>query len=127
MVPAIYDEVVNRIPVITVTVTAVRYSHGSATIRRFDADLELPRSKQWHVGLDHDQVADQQSIRSYLFDDSDPDVMRFYLGPGTQDDLVFKVLASADRRKILDLLHDATLTTGELPGSNASLKWLFSA
>jgi DNA-binding transcriptional ArsR family regulator len=31
-----------------------------------------------------------------------------------QDDLVFKALAGADRRRILDLLRDAPLTTGEL-------------
>jgi len=31
-----------------------------------------------------------------------------------QDALVFKALAGADRRKILDLLRDAPMTTGEL-------------
>ena len=31
-----------------------------------------------------------------------------------QDDLVFKALAGADRRKILDLLRDAPMTTGDL-------------
>lgn len=31
-----------------------------------------------------------------------------------QDDLVFKALASTDRRSILDLLKDAPMTTGEL-------------
>jgi len=31
-----------------------------------------------------------------------------------QDDLVFKALAGADRRKILDLLRDAPMTTGEI-------------
>lgn len=36
------------------------------------------------------------------------------LGPPDPDDLVFKALAGADRRKILDLLRDAPLTTGEL-------------
>jgi DNA-binding transcriptional ArsR family regulator len=35
-------------------------------------------------------------------------------GPIDQDDLVFKALAGADRRKILDLLRDAPMTTGEL-------------
>ncbi|MDX1403314.1 MAG: helix-turn-helix domain-containing protein [Woeseiaceae bacterium] len=35
-------------------------------------------------------------------------------GPVDQDDLVFKALAGADRRKILDLLRDTPLTTGEL-------------
>ena len=35
-------------------------------------------------------------------------------GPLDQDDLVFKALAGADRRKILDLLRDAPMTTGEL-------------
>ncbi len=42
-------------------------------------------------------------------------------GPGTQDDLVFKALAGADRRKILDLLRDAPMTTGEL---GKRLSWL---
>lgn len=36
------------------------------------------------------------------------------LGPPDPDDTVFKALASADRRKILDLLRDAPKTTGEL-------------
>jgi DNA-binding transcriptional ArsR family regulator len=31
-----------------------------------------------------------------------------------QDDLVFKALAGADRRKILDLLRDAPMTTGDI-------------
>ena len=31
-----------------------------------------------------------------------------------QDDLVFKALAGADRRKILDLLRQAPLTTGNI-------------
>ena len=31
-----------------------------------------------------------------------------------QDDLVFKALAGFDRRKILDLLRDAPLTTGDI-------------
>lgn len=31
-----------------------------------------------------------------------------------QDDLVFKALAGADRRHILDLLRDAPMTTGEI-------------
>lgn len=35
-------------------------------------------------------------------------------GPVDQDDLVFKALAGADRRRILDLLRDAPLTTGDL-------------
>lgn len=30
------------------------------------------------------------------------------------DDLVFKALASADRRQVLDLLRDAPLTTGDI-------------
>ncbi len=38
-----------------------------------------------------------------------------------QDDLVFKALAGADRRKILDLLRDAPMTTGEL---GKRLSWL---
>ncbi len=41
--------------------------------------------------------------------------------PATQDDLVFKALAGADRRKILDLLRDAPMTTGEL---GERLPWL---
>ncbi len=35
-------------------------------------------------------------------------------GREDQDDLVFKALAGADRRKILDLLRDAPMTTGEI-------------
>ena len=42
-------------------------------------------------------------------------------GPQDEDDLVFKALAGADRRRILDLLKDAPMTTGEL-GQN--LDWL---
>ena len=38
-----------------------------------------------------------------------------------QDDLVFKALAGADRRRILDLLRDAPMTTGEL---GKCLHWL---
>jgi DNA-binding transcriptional ArsR family regulator len=38
-----------------------------------------------------------------------------------QDDLVFKALAGADRRKILDLLRDAPMTTGDL---GKCLSWL---
>ena len=38
-----------------------------------------------------------------------------------QDDLVFKALAGADRRKILDLLKKAPMTTGEL---GRHLDWL---
>ncbi len=41
--------------------------------------------------------------------------------PLDQDDLVFKALAGADRRKILDLLRDAPMTTGEL---GKQLDWL---
>jgi len=41
--------------------------------------------------------------------------------PLDQDDLVFKALAGADRRKILDLLRDAPMTTGEL---GKQLSWL---
>ena len=44
-------------------------------------------------------------------------------GPAAQDDLVFKALAGADRRKILDLLRDAPMTTGEL---GKRLSWLDS-
>lgn len=36
-----------------------------------------------------------------------------------QDDLVFKALAGADRRRILDLLRDAPMTTGDI-GKNLS-------
>ena len=42
-------------------------------------------------------------------------------GVKDQDDLVFKALAGADRRKILDLLRDAPMTTGDI-GKN--LPWL---
>ena len=42
-------------------------------------------------------------------------------GPLDQDDLVFKALAGADRRKILDLLRDAPMTTGDL---GKQLPWL---
>lgn len=42
-------------------------------------------------------------------------------GPLDQDDLVFKALAGADRRKILDLLRDAPMTTGNL---GKQLPWL---
>ena len=35
-------------------------------------------------------------------------------GRDDQDDLVFKALAGADRRKILDLLRNAPMTTGEI-------------
>lgn len=35
-------------------------------------------------------------------------------GPEDQDDLVFKALAGTDRRRILDLLRDAPMTTGEI-------------
>lgn len=43
------------------------------------------------------------------------------VGPVDQDDLVFKALAGTDRRKILDLLRDAPMTTGEL---GKHLPWL---
>ena len=43
------------------------------------------------------------------------------IGPVDQDDLVFKALAGADRRKILDLLRDAPMTTSEL---GKRLPWL---
>ncbi|HNP35280.1 MAG TPA: metalloregulator ArsR/SmtB family transcription factor [Woeseiaceae bacterium] len=33
-----------------------------------------------------------------------------------QDDLVFKALAGPDRRRILDLLRDAPMTTGQIGG-----------
>ncbi len=39
----------------------------------------------------------------------------------SEDDLVFKALAGADRRKILDLLRDAPMTTGEIV---KKLTWL---
>ena len=35
-------------------------------------------------------------------------------GPLDQDDRVFKALAGKDRRRILDLLRDAPMTTGEI-------------
>ena len=35
-------------------------------------------------------------------------------GPIDQDDLVFKALASKDRRMVLDLLKDTPMTTGEI-------------
>ena len=35
-------------------------------------------------------------------------------GRESPDDLVFKALAGTDRRKILDLLHDAPLPTGDI-------------
>ena len=35
-------------------------------------------------------------------------------GHDDQDNLVFKALAGADRRKILDLLRDTPMTTGEI-------------
>ena len=38
-----------------------------------------------------------------------------------QDDLVFKALAGTDRRRILDLLRDAPMTTGEIC---EQLEWL---
>jgi DNA-binding transcriptional ArsR family regulator len=38
-----------------------------------------------------------------------------------QDDLVFKALAGADRRRILDLLRSAPMTTGEIC---ENLDWL---
>lgn len=38
-----------------------------------------------------------------------------------QDDLVFKALAGSDRRRILDLLRDAPMTTGEIC---SQLDWL---
>lgn len=38
-----------------------------------------------------------------------------------QDDLVFKALAGADRRRILDLLRDAPMTTGDIV---RQLPWL---
>ena len=42
-------------------------------------------------------------------------------GPQDQDDLVFKALAGADRRKILDLLRNAPMTTGDI---GKKLPWL---
>ncbi len=42
-------------------------------------------------------------------------------GRECQDDLVFKALAGADRRKMLDLLRDAPMTTGAIAGE---LPWL---
>jgi DNA-binding transcriptional ArsR family regulator len=38
-----------------------------------------------------------------------------------QDDLVFKAMAGADRRRILDLLHECPMTTGEIC---THLNWL---
>ena len=35
----------------------------------------------------------------------------------TEDDRVFKALAGADRRRILDLLRDAPMTTGDIGGN----------
>ena len=42
-------------------------------------------------------------------------------GPPDQDDLVFKALAGADRRRMLDLLRDAPMTTGDI---GRKLPWL---
>ena len=42
-------------------------------------------------------------------------------GRKSEDDLVFKALAGADRRKILDLLRDAPMTTGDIV---KKLTWL---
>ncbi len=42
-------------------------------------------------------------------------------GPQDQDDLVFKALAGADRRRMLDLLRDAPMTTGDI---GRKLPWL---
>ena len=42
-------------------------------------------------------------------------------GRKSEDDLVFKALAGADRRKILDLLRDAPMTTGDIV---KELMWL---
>jgi len=39
---------------------------------------------------------------------------KFNKGTSDQDDLVFKALAGGDRRRILDLLRDAPMTTGDL-------------
>ncbi len=36
------------------------------------------------------------------------------VGASDQDDLVFKALAGIDRRRILDLLRDAPMTTGDI-------------
>ena len=38
-----------------------------------------------------------------------------------QDDLVFKALAGGDRRKILDLLHNTPMSTGDIA---RQLPWL---
>ena len=43
------------------------------------------------------------------------------VGRRSEDDLVFKALAGADRRKILDLLRDAPMTTGDIV---KKLMWL---
>ncbi len=42
-------------------------------------------------------------------------------GRKSEDDLVFKALAGGDRRKILDLLRDAPMTTGDIV---KKLTWL---
>ena len=42
-------------------------------------------------------------------------------GRERQDDLVFKALAGADRRRVLDLLRDGPMTTGAIAGK---LPWL---
>ena len=42
-------------------------------------------------------------------------------GRKSEDNLVFKALAGADRRKILDLLRDAPMTTGDIV---KNLTWL---
>ncbi len=42
-------------------------------------------------------------------------------GRKSEDDLVFKALAGTDRRKILDLLRDAPMTTGDIV---KKLAWL---
>ena len=42
-------------------------------------------------------------------------------GRSDQDDLVFKALAGADRRRMLDLLRDAPMTTGDI---GRKLPWL---
>ena len=36
------------------------------------------------------------------------------LSPEDRDDLVFKALAGKDRRRILDLLRDSPMTTGDI-------------